>query len=193
MGRHSTHQQSDFFRSAFMWFLPWLLAAVVGIGALWIGIDAAFGGDAGSPADEQPSRVAAAADPTESPDESPSGAEASPTPDGSEGAVGERSKKKKKRDPKLEGKGVSIQLLNGTSLTDADDRVARDLEELGFEVVASNTWHATPGSVVYWSTPEDEKTAMLLAEEFGWDAQPKPSDLSSEVNLHVLVGADATD
>jgi hypothetical protein len=192
MGRHSTHQQSDFMKSAFMWFLPWLLAAVVGIGAVWIAIDAAFGGATESPPDQQPDRAVGAAESSPSANPSPvetPAAEGTPTP----AEDGEPKKeKRKKKDAGLIGEGVPIQILNGTSLQDADDRVAADLEPLGFEIVAMNPWHATPVTVVYWSTPEDEKTATLLAEEFGWTAQPKPEELSTEVSLHIVVGADAT-
>jgi LytR cell envelope-related transcriptional attenuator len=192
LGRHSTHQQSDFVRSAFMWFLPWLLAAVVGIGALWIGIDAALGGDEASPATEPPGRSAAKADPSASPEDdasetaSPAG---TPTPS-EEPEVDEKPAEKKEKKPaKLISDGVPVQVLNGTS-TDAGDRIADRLETLGFEIVAVNPWHTTTETVVYWSQPNDERAAMLLAEKFGWAAEPKPSDLSSEVRLHILVGSD---
>jgi hypothetical protein len=194
MGRHSSHQQVDFMKSAFMWFLPWLLAAVVGLGALWIGIDAALGGDSDSPSEEPPARVGAAVDPSPTqvtPSETP--VEASPSETkGDDPAKDEAKDKSKKKEPRLISDGVSVQVLNGTTLSDADDRIATELEDLGFEIVATNAWHATPISIVYWSTPADEKAAALLADELGWIAQPKPEELSTEVQLHVLVGADGT-
>jgi hypothetical protein len=179
-------------KSAFMWFLPWLLGAVVGIGAVWIAIDAAFGGATESPPDQPSERAVGAADSSPSVESSPvetPASEGTPTP--SEEAEPEK-KKREKKDARLIGEGVPIQILNGTSLPDADDRVAADLEPFGFEIVAMNPWHATPVTVVYWSTPDDEKTATLLAKEFGWTAQPKPEELSTEVSLHIVVGADAT-
>jgi hypothetical protein len=196
MGKHSTHQQADFVKSTFMWFLPWLLAAVVGLGALWIAIDAAFGGDADGPVDPPPQRGAAAgaSSPTTSPSsvETPEAEETASPAEPEEGAGAPNEKRKKKGKKELISRGVPVQVLNGTSLPDADDRVARDLEELGFEIVATNAWHATPATVVYWATDNDEEAATLLAEKFGWSAQPKPEELSTEVRLHVLVGADAT-
>ncbi len=176
-----------------MWFLPWLLAAVVGIGALWIGIDAALGGDSESPADQPPERPAAVADPSPSNGSTPEAApelDESPSDGGEPEDEEEPEEKEKKKG--LISKGVPIQILNGTSLPDADDRVAADLEKLGFDIVAMNPWLATPATVVYWSTPNDQKAATLLAERFGWSAQPRPEELSTEVRLHVVVGADST-
>jgi hypothetical protein len=195
MGRHSSHQQVDFMKSAFMWFLPWLLAAVVGIGAVWIGVDAALGGDSSGPADEPPARAGAAADPSPSVDATPPETpveESPPEKENEKPAEKEPKDKQEKKKPRLISDGVRVQILNGTTLSDADDRIASELEALGFEIVATNAWHATPISVVYWSTPEDERTATLLADKLGWVAQPKPEELSTEVQLHVLVGADGT-
>jgi hypothetical protein len=189
MGRHSTHDQSEFLRSAFMWFLPWLLAAVVGIGAVWIAIDAAFGGNGESPSEDPPNR-AAAADASPTPEEPPS-VMASPGPEKSEQPEKKPDEeKKKKKDDELISKGVPIQVLNGTSSFDAGERTADELEGLGFEIVAINPWLTTPETVVYWASPNDEKAATLLADKYGWEAQPKPEELSSEVRLHVLIGAD---
>jgi hypothetical protein len=196
MGRHSSHQQVDFMKSAFMWFLPWLLAAVVGIGALWIGIDAALGGDSDSPSDQRPGRAGAAAGPSPSTEatatETPVVESPPETEDDDPAKDQPKDKPRKKKQPRLISDGVRVQVLNGTTLPDADDRIATELEALGFEIVATNDWHATPISIVYWSTPADQKAATLLADKLGWIAQPKPAELSTEVRLHVLVGADGT-
>ena len=189
MGRHSTHQQTEFVRSAVMWFLPWVLAAVVGIGALWVAVDAALGGSGASPDSDPAGRPAVGGDGSPTPDDdlgSPSPSP-SPTPTPTQDRSGGSKKKEK---PELISDGVSIQVLNGTSSSEVDDAIADKLEGLGFEIVAVNTWQATPATVVYWSTPDDQKAATLLADRFGWEAQPKPPELSSEVRLHVLIGAD---
>jgi hypothetical protein len=180
-----------------MWFLPWLLAAVVGIGALWIGIDAALGGDEAGPVTEPPGRSGAAADPSATPEDDGSDTaspDASPTPaetDEPEAKPDPKKKEKKKPSGDLISDGVPIQVLNGTNVSDAGTSIGDKLAGLGFEVVAVNTWHTTTNTVVYWSEPGDQKAAMLLADRFDWEAEPKPSDLSTEVRLHVLVGGDA--
>jgi LytR cell envelope-related transcriptional attenuator len=178
-----------------MWFLPWVLAAVVGIGALWIGIDAALGSDATSPAEEPPAG-SAVTEPTATPTDQSSkkpGPQSSPSPTKKPEEKEEEAKKppeKEKPEPRLISKGVPVQVLNGTVDSGAGDRMAGRLEKLGFEIVAVNIWEMTPESVVYWATPKDQKAATLLADRLGWQVQPKPADLSTEVRLHVLVGAD---
>ena len=182
MGRHSTTDQTEFYRTAATWFLPWALAAIVGIGALWIAVDA-IGGDVASPPDDQAKAVAHNPSPSESPDAEPSPS-ASPTPEP------DPLSKEKPGKHKLVADGVPVQVLNGTSVADADDLMADKLARLGFDIIAINTWHPSPTTVVYWSTAEGKKAAELLADKYGWHAEPQPGDLSTEVTLHVLVGAD---
>jgi hypothetical protein len=82
-------------------------------------------------------------------------------------------------------------VLNGTSAADADDRMADRLAKLGYEVVAvesaSKLYERT---TVYWAVPSAQKAAEALAEHFGWVSAPKPDNLSTQVSLHVVVGAD---
>ena len=187
MGRHSTTDQTEFYRTAATWFLPWALAAVVGLGALWIAIDA-IGGEAAAPPERDSEAKIVAGNPSPSPSPTP---EPSPTPTAtSEDGKSDEGGKSKKL--KLVSDGVPVQVLNGTSVSDADDLMADKLARLGFDIIAVNPWHPSPTTVVYWSTAEGKKAADALAAKYGWHSEPQPGDLSTEVTLHVLVGADET-
>lgn len=183
MGRHSSPEQGPFYRSIVAWLLPWLVIAVVVLVAVWIAIDA-VGGD-----DLETTRVARAT-PTEKATE-----EASPTPE-STPLETPQPKETAEEEPEDEEvalitQDVTVQVLNGTSAPEADDRMADRLSQLGYEVVAiegaSKQYSET---TVFWSFPGAQEAAEALAEKFGWVAGPKPDNLSSTVDLHVVVGTD---
>ncbi|MDQ3963484.1 MAG: LytR C-terminal domain-containing protein [Actinomycetota bacterium] len=184
MGRHSSRAQGPFYRSIIVWALPWLMIAAVVLVAVIIAIDAVGGDDLDAvPAADQTRSVAP--EPTEEP---------SPTSEPVETATPEPQKRPKRepKDDKVELiTDVTVQVLNGTAATDADDRMADRLSELGYEVVSiegsSKQYSAT---TVFWSHPDAQKAAEALAERFGWIAQPKPENLSATVDLHVVVGSD---
>jgi hypothetical protein len=180
MGRHSTSDQSFFYRSAALWFLPWMLVATVAVAAVWIAIDA-IGRDVESAPPSRPNAGPAKSEP----DPSPSPQEPTPEP-----TKDEREKKKKPERPALITKGVTVQVLNGSPVAGAEDTMAEKLAGLGYEIVAANPYLTQPESVVYWSSDEWKKAADALAQRFGWKSGPKPADLSSEVSIHVIVGAD---
>lgn len=186
-GRHSAGDHTAFYRSAVVWFLPWVVVGVVALGALWIALDALgnlVGNEESSP---PPKEGAAVVDASSSPaEESPS-----PTPEPTEDEPKDRPKKDKKEDePDLITEGITVQVLNGTAEDEVDDRLAEQLEALGFEIAAVNPYLVRPDSIVYWSSDEYRKAAEALAEHLGWAAAPKPEDLSSEVSIHLIVGAD---
>src|SRR5687767_7946717 len=119
-GRHSSDNQVAFYKSAFLWFLPWLVVGVVAIGSILIAIDA-LGND---PAPESASNrgdggAAAAPVPTETSE----GEEVDlPDPPDEEPMEPEEDEKKKKKkdedesdDVELITDGISVQVLNGTS------------------------------------------------------------------------------
>jgi hypothetical protein len=180
MGRHSNPEQGPFYRSVIGWVIPWLLiAGVVGF-AVWIAVDL-IGGDEVKPP--------AAANESPTPRRSPSPKEselviASPTPE-------ETPEPDKTPKPELITDGITVQVLNGTSNLDADDRMADKLAGLGFTIEAvegsSKSYDLT---TVFWSYPESEEAARALAERFGWVVEMKPANLSDTVAIHVVVGAD---
>lgn len=186
MGRHSTGDQTSFYRSAAVWFVPWTVGGVVAIAALWIAVDAL--GNDGPPVlrsdtkkeqDKDPAPAAMESSPTPSPDDSPS-----PSPKES------RAPKPDKKPAELITAGVSLQVLNGSTSDEIDDAIGDQLEVLGFDVVAVNPYHSTRTSIVYWSSPEAQEAGEALADRLGWKSAFKPPELSGEVDLHVYVGED---
>ena len=191
MGRHSSSGQAPFYRSLVGWFLPWVLIAAVAGAAVWVAVDALGQDEINAslpPANDNDNDngVDVPSPPAETQKET---AEPEDTPKPKE------SKTAKPEDPTAEPElitdGVSVQVLNATSVPDADDRMADRLASLGYSVVAidSASTHY-PATTVFWSTDSDEAAATALAEHFGWIAEPKPKNLSATVDIHVVVGAD---
>jgi LytR cell envelope-related transcriptional attenuator len=87
--------------------------------------------------------------------------------------------------------GVSVQVLNASGRRKADNRVAKRLRRLGFEIVAVN-----PASKIYnrttvfWSRPEGRSASRTLARHYSWRSAPRPKNLSPSVTTHVVVGRD---
>ena len=175
-----------FYRSAALWFFPWIVLAVVAIGALWIAIDA-LGNDAG--ADSEPpkeTKAAAAAETSPTSEKTgPSESEAS-----TESDAKPHSKKDKSNTPKLITDDVVVQVLDGTKESSIGDHWASKLEELGFEVEVVNPYLPATETVVYWSSSEFRAAAEALAAHFDWGAEPKPNELSDAVSIHVYLGED---
>ena len=182
MGRHSSPEQGAFYRSIVSWLLPWLMIAAVVLVAVVVAVDA-VGGDVETPP------VARA---TEEPEETPT-PEVTPTEEPTPEETPEPKKTRERKDEEvaLITEDVTVQVLNATGVADADDRMAQRLGVLGYEVVAiegsSKQYSAT---TVFWSFPEARAAAEALAERFGWVADMKPDNLSSTVDLHIVVGAD---
>lgn len=188
MGRHSSASQFSYYRSIVAWFLPWaLVASVVGVG-VWVGVDV-LGGEQ---INEPPAPVVAGS-PSPSPaEESSPSPEETPTeePDPSP----EPKKKKDAPQEKLITEDITLQVLNATtSDPDADDLMADRLTKLGYEVIAvGGANRVYQQTTVFWSFDEAREAAERLGAHFGWDVQPKPSNLSTTVDMHVIVGEDFT-
>jgi hypothetical protein len=183
MGRHSSPDQGPFLRSLAAFILFWVFIAGVLGAAAWLAVDL-IGGD------EVKGTPTAAESPTHRASPSPKASElviATPTPDKSEPEPVESETPK----PELITDGITVQVLNGTSDLDADDRMADKLASLGFTIEAiEGSSKSYPQTTVFWSYPESEDAARALAERFGWLVQPKPANLSDTVAVHVVVGAD---
>jgi hypothetical protein len=182
VGRHSSPEQSSFYRSLLGWFLPWVLVAAVAGVAVWIAVGALGQGqlDASPPPSSRPE---ASPEPTESP--APDG-KPSPSPTG-----GEKERPRKRGGRELIVEGVSVQVLNATTAAGAGDRMAERLSDLGFEIVAvTDATRLYDETTVFWSSEEDRKAARRLAKRFGWRRDPAPSSLSPAVAVHVVVGQD---
>lgn len=184
MGRHSSPEQGPFYRSIIAWLLPWLMIAAAVIVAVYIAIDAVGKDDTEIPV-ARPSSAAPTDEPTDEPTPTPTvEPEETPEPDPEE---------TKKRDPEEEliTDDITVQVLNGTASTEADDLMADRLSSLGFEVVSvEGSSRQYPETTVFWSFPGAREAAERLAAKYGWVAAVKPSNLSSTVDLHVVVGSD---
>lgn len=186
MGRHSSPQQGPFYRSIIGWLLPWLMIAAAVVVAVYIAIDAVGKDDTQIPvARSSSSQPAETEEPTVEPEETPT-----PDPEPKETKDPE-PKETDEPDDELITEDITVQVLNGTASTEADDAMADRLSSLGYEVVAvegSSKQYAE--TTVFWSFPAAQEAAERLAEKYGWLASAKPSNLSSTVDLHVVVGGD---
>lgn len=180
MGRHSSSRQWGFYRSLLSWSFPWLVMATVAGIAVWFAV-AALGRDELSPPDP-PQAQTAVVEESASPSPSPTPELVEPMPSISVAPA-------KPVPPLITD--VSVQVLNATAATDAGDEMAQRLTDLGFEIVtvqpAGQSYELT---TVFWSHEGAAEAARALAERYGWEAAPRPENLSPEVDLHVIVGAD---
>jgi hypothetical protein len=189
-GRHSTDDDGAYVRSLIGWFVPWsLVALVVGAGIVFL-VDWAGEPEIRPPAE---SELRASPSPTATPTEivlaSPS-PKPSPT-QAEQDTQDEQDEQDDRSDVKLITKDVNVQVLNGTSNPDAADRMAQRLTQLGYRVEsvqeASVFYRDT---TVFWSHAGARRAGRALAARFDWVAEMKPSNLSPEVAVHVVVGAD---
>ena len=188
MGKHSSPEQGPFYRSFVAWLFPWILIGLFVLAAVWVAVDVVgkddtkitptARSDSQTPLDESPEPpVSESPDPVASETPEPEPEETAPADDGN--------------DKPLITDDVTVQVLNGTGSTEADDRMADRLSSLGYDVVAvQGSSKQYPQTTVFWSFPGAQDAAERLAERFGWVAAQKPSNLSSTVDLHVVVGAD---
>jgi len=195
VGKHSSPSGGAFYRSLVGSLLPWaLISAVVAVG-IWVGVGAVGSED---PEQTPPANAVAQAPPSPTPSVTPT---ASPTrsPDPKKTAADKKEPDRKKGDRKDSKKpknalitaDVTVQVLNGTGAPYADDDMADQLARLGFEVVAvDGSSRAYAETTVFWSFAEARKAAEALARKYGWAVGPKPSNLSTTVDLHVIVGDD---
>lgn len=191
MGKHSSNRQWPFYRSLVAWILPWVLLATVIVGASWATVRAMGGSELETDPPERPAATVAESTPEPSP--SPAAEdepEAEPTPkDGPEAP--KREGPKRDGPKKLITQGISVQVLNATSVTGAAARMGDRLSDLGFRVVSVDRASvAYDTTTVFWSFAESKRAARRLAERFGWESGPKPRNLSTTVDIHVIVGSD---
>ena len=186
MGKHSSPEQGPFYRSFVAWLFPWILIGLFVLAAVWVAVDVVGKDDT--------RLTPATKDGQASTDESPEPTDITPEPiasDTPEPEPEESETAEAGTEKPLITDNITVQVLNGTGATEADDRMADRLSSLGYEVVAvqgSSKQYAQ--TTVFWSFPGAQEAAERLAAKFGWVADAKPSNLSSTVDLHVVVGAD---
>jgi hypothetical protein len=186
MGKHSSPEQGPFYRSFVAWLFPWLLIGIFVLAAVYVAVDVVGKDDTKITPTANSSRSDTPEE-TEEPIESET-----PEPIASKTPEPEDTKKPETDDAKpLITEDITIQVLNGTASTEADDAMADRLSTAGFDVVAvQGSSKQYTQTTVFWSFPEAQEAAERLAERFGWLVDIKPSNLSSTVDIHVVVGSD---
>ena len=156
---------------------------------MWVAVRTIGGPQAisGAVAGDRTTETPASPDPSEDPDDDIVIATPTPTSAPAPAATPEKTR----GDGPLVTEGITIQVLNGTAQPAAADDMAERLTGLGFQVVAVEESSRTyPTTTVFWSSAAARPAAERLASRFGWVAEEKPANLSSEVSLHVVVGSD---
>lgn len=97
-------------------------------------------------------------------------------------------------DPAQPGEGVSAQVLNGTDDQELFDSVVQVLIDFGYDVTQSGRARTDYPETTIFATAGQEAAAQALA-----DADPRftvigenPGNLTSEIDIHIVVGADWT-
>lgn len=187
MGKHSSPEQGPFYRSFVAWLFPWVLIGVFVLAAVYVAVDVVGKDDTPITPAVRQSRSAEPIEETKEPvvSETPEPVE-SETPEPVETEKPDDSDSKP-----LITDDITVQVLNGTASTEADDRMADRLSSLGYDVVAvQGSSKQYPETTVFWSFPGAQEAAERLAAKFGWQAAMRPSNLSATVDLHVVVGGD---
>lgn len=88
---------------------------------------------------------------------------------------------------------ISVQVLD--AVRDDGSAAAKDVEQRlkadGYRVVANNPASKTYEVTTVFYSEGYEAQARQIADAYGWSAvEPKPSNLSSSVQVHVVVGLD---
>jgi hypothetical protein len=174
VGRHSSKNQLPFYRSLVGWIVPWAIIGAIVLGGVWVAVHSVVGqGTAPGPSLAKASAPSAR--------QSRSTVAAAPAAPSTQPSVL----------AKLITSGVTVQVLNATSSADAADRMANRLTKLGYSVFAIHKASVLyDHTTVFWATATAKPAAQALAAHFGWASAPKPSNLSTAVSLHVVVGAD---
>jgi hypothetical protein len=180
LGRHSSKSGLVYYLSLAAWTLPWIVvASLVGI-AIWTSVGV-LGGDG----------VAVSTPPTPTPSPTTRPTPNEPTPaDEVDPTPTPTPKQKDPNRTKLITEGVTVQVINGTGgIEGAAEAMADRLARLGFQVEAFTTGLTVNQSFVYYTSPDSMEAAKALATRLGFAFAPASSNLTSSIDLHVVVSA----
>lgn len=87
---------------------------------------------------------------------------------------------------------VTVQVLDGYQADggSAAASVASELRETGYRVVAENPSLRYEVTTVLWTAGFEAQAHQVAADLGGAEVRPKPDNLSDQVQVHVVVGAD---
>jgi hypothetical protein len=87
---------------------------------------------------------------------------------------------------------ITLQVLDGvgTDGGNAATRMAQQLRDGGYDVIAQNPAIAYQTTTVLWTSGNEAKARQVAAAIGAGDVRPQPGNLSESVDVHVVVGAD---
>lgn len=87
---------------------------------------------------------------------------------------------------------ISVQVLDGfgTDGGAAADAVDEQLQDAGYDVVARNPALAYEVTTVLWTDGSEAEARQVAAEIGAAEVREQPGNLSTAVNVHVVIGAD---
>ncbi|MDQ3878521.1 MAG: LytR C-terminal domain-containing protein [Actinomycetota bacterium] len=183
MGRHSSRNQLPFYRSVAGWLVPWAIIGAIVLGGVAVAVRSVSGpaGSGGPSLARADGRGHGGREPVAH------GTQAT----AHETRVAAIPSSQPSVLSKLITNGVTVQVLNATDAPDAADRMANRLTRLGYRVFAIRRASILyDHTTVFWATAADRPAAEALASHFGWVSAPKPANLTADVSIHVVVGAD---
>ncbi len=123
--------------------------------------------------------------------------EAEPDPDAADAADGDGSGEVSDEAERDEGdassavppEGISVQVLDGGGDA-AADAVAAELSEAGYRIIAQNPALPYEVTTVLWTAGFEAEGRQVAAEIGAAEVREQPGNLSENVMVHVVVGAD---
>jgi hypothetical protein len=154
--------------------------------------------DADEPAVEDETADEDEPEPTPSPDETEEPATDEPEDDASDEAAEEPEEAPEDDEaeepdaPAIPPGDISVQVLDGykTDGGTAARGVASSLREAGYRVVAENQALTYDRTAVLWTAGNEAAARQVAAEIGAAEVREQPGNLSSAVDVHVVVGAD---
>lgn len=213
--KHSAPQDPSFRRSllrnaAGALGLVVLVAAMFGvlgmIGREDAGVGLADGNEDANDDDETPSEVPEPPDeeppPTEDPGEAPEGedpadgdepADEAPAEDAEAPAeTPDEDQAEAPSEPAIDPATISVQVLDGYRVDGgaAATAVFEQLQDAGYNIIARNPAIAYEVTTVLWTAGHEEEGRQVAQEIGAPEVREQPGNLSTQVNVHVVVGAD---
>lgn len=95
-------------------------------------------------------------------------------------------------DPEIDPASVSVQVLDGYRQDGgaAADEVYGQLDSAGYDIIARNPAIAYEVTTVLWTAGHEAEGRQVAQEIGAAEVREQPGNLSTEVNVHVVVGAD---
>lgn len=124
----------------------------------------------------------------------PEAEDEAPDPEDDDAADEEEPEPEPTPDPPaaIDPAGISVQVLDGFRSDGgaAADTVSEQLEQAGYDIVARNPAIAYEVTAVLWTDGFEAEARQVAAEIDAAEVREQPGNLSTGVNVHVVIGAD---